>query len=144
MCCDTILIICCRPSTAKELFNLRHASLRNVIERIFGVSKRRFRLMSCSPEYDADTQSKIPAALAVLHNFIRIHDPDDDNDDDNDEHDSGTLSSQQTTPTYTLSQESLGGYIDRAERNRAGTRRDEIAERMWVDYVRELHDRGEI
>lgn len=27
---------------AKELFNLRHSSLRNVIERIFGVLKRQW------------------------------------------------------------------------------------------------------
>ena len=29
-----------KPENAKELFNLRHSSLRNVIERIFGVLKR--------------------------------------------------------------------------------------------------------
>lgn len=28
-----------KPKNAKELFNLRHASIRNVIERIFGVLK---------------------------------------------------------------------------------------------------------
>ena len=31
-----------RPKTKEELFNLRHASARNVIERIFGVLKCRF------------------------------------------------------------------------------------------------------
>jgi hypothetical protein len=29
-----------KPENVKELFNLRHSSLRNVIERIFGVLKR--------------------------------------------------------------------------------------------------------
>ena len=35
-----------KPQNAKELFNLRHASLRNIIERCFGVFKRRFRILS--------------------------------------------------------------------------------------------------
>lgn len=30
-----------KPKNPKELFNLRHSSLRNVIERIFGVAKKR-------------------------------------------------------------------------------------------------------
>ncbi|CAH8274839.1 unnamed protein product [Arabidopsis lyrata] len=31
-----------QPTNAKELFNHRHASLRNVVERIFGIFKSRF------------------------------------------------------------------------------------------------------
>jgi hypothetical protein len=31
-----------KPENSKELFNLRHASLRNVIERIFGLLKRKY------------------------------------------------------------------------------------------------------
>ena len=34
-----------KPENAKELFNLRHSSLRNAVERIFGVDKRRFKIM---------------------------------------------------------------------------------------------------
>ncbi|KAL0957211.1 hypothetical protein HGRIS_014896 [Hohenbuehelia grisea] len=66
-----------RPANPKELFNLRHARLRNAIERIFGVCKRRFKLMTAAPEYSIATQAMIPCALAALHNFITIHDPDD-------------------------------------------------------------------
>ena len=33
------------PKNAKELFNLRHSSLRNVIERIFGVLKRQWQIL---------------------------------------------------------------------------------------------------
>ncbi len=40
-----------RPSNAKELFNLRHASLRNAVERIFGVVKNRFPLLVRMPSY---------------------------------------------------------------------------------------------
>ncbi|KAL0957210.1 hypothetical protein HGRIS_014896 [Hohenbuehelia grisea] len=66
-----------KPANPKELFNLRHARLRNAIERIFGVCKRRFKLMTAAPEYSIATQAMIPCALAALHNFITIHDPDD-------------------------------------------------------------------
>ena len=66
-----------RPKNKEELFNLHHAMLRNVIERIFGVLKRRFRILQLAPEYNIDTQSRLPAALSALHNFIRTQDPDD-------------------------------------------------------------------
>lgn len=62
----------------KELFNLCHASLWNVIECIFGVCKRCFKLMTAAPEYSLWTQAKIPLALSALHNFIHIHDPTDE------------------------------------------------------------------
>jgi DDE superfamily endonuclease len=35
-----------KPENAKELFNLRHSSLRNVVERIFGVLKRQWQILS--------------------------------------------------------------------------------------------------
>ncbi|KAG6530240.1 hypothetical protein ZIOFF_012463 [Zingiber officinale] len=36
----------CGPTNAKELFNLRHTSLRNAIERAFGVLKKRFPIIA--------------------------------------------------------------------------------------------------
>jgi DDE superfamily endonuclease len=48
-----------RPQNPKELFNLRHASLRNVIERIFGVLKNRFVILQKAPrQYSIRTQIK--------------------------------------------------------------------------------------
>jgi hypothetical protein len=64
-----------RPQNKEELFNLCHAQARNVIERIFGVLKKRFRILLIGPEYDMTIQAQIPAALCALHNFIHIHDP---------------------------------------------------------------------
>jgi hypothetical protein len=41
---------------AKELFNLRHSSLRNVVERIFGVLKRQWQILgSKGCEYSINT-----------------------------------------------------------------------------------------
>ncbi|XXG73622.1 hypothetical protein AAC387_Pa07g2509 [Persea americana] len=91
------------PRTASELFNLRHAKLRNVIERTFGLWKERFPILTHIPRnYPIKTQVKIVNACAVLHNFImkrspstdelyerhrheRIFIDDEDNDDRQDE-----------------------------------------------------------
>ena len=35
-----------RPQTKEELFNLRHSSLRNTIERVYGIIKKRFPIFS--------------------------------------------------------------------------------------------------
>ena len=53
------------------MFNLRHASARNVIERIFGIMKRRFPILSHGNEYDLDVNCNLVRALCGLHNFIR-------------------------------------------------------------------------
>ncbi|KAH6815439.1 hypothetical protein C2S51_020259 [Perilla frutescens var. frutescens] len=43
------------PRNASELFNLRHASLRNVIERIFGVFKSRFTIFKITHPFPFQT-----------------------------------------------------------------------------------------
>lgn len=132
-----------RPANYQELYNLRHASLRNVIERIFGVCKRRFRLMAAAAEYALPVQTKIPAAIAALHNFIRTWDPDDlaTGDDDLDDGTPDDLTDNHTIP---ISPENLGGHISAAEKARASAKRDEIAKAMWEDYLEERHIRGDI
>ena len=115
------------PQTPQELFNLRHSSLRNVVERIFGVAKRRFRLMVAAPEYSPEVQAKVIPALCALHNFIRIHDPDDLDDQDWQEE----IERQYPSPGV----DDLRGRIDRAERSRAVARREKISNDMWADYV---------
>lgn len=45
-----------RPENAMELFNLRHSQLRNVIERIFEVLKRRFLSINFPKAFDISTQ----------------------------------------------------------------------------------------
>jgi hypothetical protein len=51
--------------------------LRNVVERIFGVLKNRFKILLLPPYYKMDVQVRIPAALCLVHNVIRVHDPND-------------------------------------------------------------------
>ncbi|VFQ71810.1 unnamed protein product [Cuscuta campestris] len=59
------------PRNANELFNLRHASLRNVIERIFGIFKSRFTIFKTAPPFPFEAQAELVLACAGLHNFLR-------------------------------------------------------------------------
>jgi len=119
-----------RPANKEELYNLRHASLRNVIERIFGILKRRFRILLLPPEYALDIQARIPSALSVIHNFITIHDPGESEPDEADEADVGFGAGDTGVAAAELGAGGPGAQGD------AGNLRDNIAEAMWVDYQR--------
>ena len=62
------------PKNAKELFNLRHASLHTAIERAFGVLKKRFPIIASTtnPNYCVDTQNEIILACCILHNYLMV------------------------------------------------------------------------
>jgi len=64
------------PTNAEELFNLRHSSARNIIERIFGIMKNQFAILTIAPHYNMDVQAHLAPALAAIHNFIWLYDPD--------------------------------------------------------------------
>ncbi|XP_019253930.1 PREDICTED: uncharacterized protein LOC109232629 [Nicotiana attenuata] len=68
------------PRNPRELFNLQHASLRNAIERAFGVLKKRFPIISSSTElsYGVETQKLIIFACCILHNYLRGANPNDE------------------------------------------------------------------
>lgn len=131
-----MLITLYRPRNKEELFNLRHASARNVIERIFGVLKRKFRILQIAPEYNMSLQVRIPLALAALHNFIREYEPEDDEGEDGDD--------------VIHNPQPVGGTVegddDEAEGNdgtdQRDERRDQIARDMWTQYVEEHARRG--
>lgn len=60
------------PQGKEELFNYAHSSLRNCIERAFGVLKQKFRILMGIPSYNLQTQTHIVVACMALHNFIRL------------------------------------------------------------------------
>jgi hypothetical protein len=118
---------------------LRHASARNVIERIFGILKQRFRILQLPPQYNMSIQSLIPPALAAIHNFIRQYDPGDiraydyinnNNNNNNNE--------EPLDPLMGVHPESAGelgvGVVTPQERAAANERRDKIAADMWAQY----------
>src|ERR1700761_6621819 len=122
-----------RPQTREELFNLRHAQLRNVIERIFGVLKRRFAVLVSCPEMGYRQQALMVGAAAALHNFLRLHQPinhlEDDEEYDIEGHPflAGDIrDSNEEGPVYA---------VNEAEKTRADARRDRIAQAMWNAYI---------
>lgn len=65
------------PTNARELFNLRHSSLRVTIERAFGALKNRFRILDNKPFHTYKTQVKLVLACCILHNWILGHGEDE-------------------------------------------------------------------
>ncbi|GJW39887.1 putative nuclease HARBI1 isoform X1 [Tanacetum coccineum] len=60
------------PKGKKETFNYYHSSLRNVIERTFGVFKARWAILKdMHVNYSYETQVSIVIASMAIHNYIR-------------------------------------------------------------------------
>ena len=53
------------------MFNLRHASARNCIERTLGILKSRFPILKSASGYSFKVSAELFTALCCLHNFIR-------------------------------------------------------------------------
>jgi hypothetical protein len=122
-----------RPQNKQELFNLWHASAQNVVERIFGVLKRRFRILLIPAKYSMRIQARIPSALCALHNFISIHD----------------LTDQTMTDTLHERDATLHRFNEDVAPPEQGTAfvegnalREKIASEMWDDYQRICEERG--
>ncbi|KAL9281555.1 putative harbinger transposase-derived nuclease domain-containing protein [Arabidopsis thaliana] len=117
------------PKTQNELFNLRHASLRNVIERIFGIFKSRFLIFKSAPPYPFKTQTELVLACAGLHNFLRqecrsdefppetsINEENSDDNEENNYEENGDV-----------------GILESQQREYANNWRDTISHNMWMD-----------
>jgi hypothetical protein len=113
-----------KPENKEELFNLRHASLRNAIERIFGIFKRRFQIMKKPTELSIEQQVDLVIVLTALFNFISNREqileviPGFESSDEPD----------QTIPT-TPAPSTL-----KYEKESMKTLRDSLATEMWHDY----------
>jgi len=60
-----------KVQNAKELFNLRHSSLRTVVERVFGVMKWRFQVLRNGQRgFSIRSEVKIVYACIALHNWL--------------------------------------------------------------------------
>ncbi|XP_052476946.1 uncharacterized protein LOC105798492 [Gossypium raimondii] len=112
------------PENAKELFNLRHSSLRITVERVFGILKKRFRALDAEPFWNFQTQVDILLACCIIHNHIMGVDP----------------SNLLNQGLYEASESDLiiPTLTEREERQEArewSAKRDEIAQTMWTDYM---------
>ncbi|KAL2533937.1 Uncharacterized protein Adt_07288 [Abeliophyllum distichum] len=55
----------------QERFNFYHSSLRNIIERAFGVLKNRWNILDRMPYYSFRKQTAVVVATMAIHNFLR-------------------------------------------------------------------------
>jgi hypothetical protein len=134
----------CRPANFKELYNLRHASARNVVERIFGVIKHRWTILTRAPHYNMETQAQIPSALVALHNFILEHDESDLDRWIVDEQAADLLPGARRTQPVDFGRLSSSDRVLGAEKARAEQMRDQLANAMWTDYQQMLQERMDI
>ena len=113
---------------------MRHSSLRNAIERIFGVMKKRFRVLTSQLEYSYEIQVRLVKVMCCLHNMIRVTGGDDLFDEmwiqNNKESDESTENHKPT--------EDVVAYkaVTAAETRHANSLRDTIADKMWTQYCR--------
>ena len=120
-----------RPQNHRELFNLRHAQLRNHVERIIGILKKRYPILKAATSYDIDTQVDISMACCVMHNFIRLHDcdmslPDRCTEDINE-------SNMEDVPDGDTKYNVDVPLFD-SMRQAGNDKRDAMANAMWADY----------
>ncbi|KAM1575948.1 hypothetical protein PS2_032196 [Malus domestica] len=118
-----------RPRGAMELFNFRHSSLRNVVERCIGVLKNRFPILKLMPNYPIRKQRRIPVACCAVHNFIRMQSRNDTlfqqfEDNDVDVVDEESSGANQEGENMHLNDDNVMNDV-----------RDHIARSMWLDYV---------
>lgn len=128
-----------RPANPEELFNLRHAQARNVVERIFGVLKGKWDILTRAPEYSMDIQARVPPALAALHNFILKHDA-------LEWHAILEMATEDPNPgTRANDDDAFGdlaeGPADDDEKYRSEEWRDVIAQETWDSYQELLRER---
>ncbi|KAG8363101.1 hypothetical protein BUALT_BualtUnG0004500 [Buddleja alternifolia] len=120
------------PQGREELFNYYHSSLRNGIERSFGVLKERFTILSNMLPYLMETQKYIPIACCTVHNFIRKHSKKDkyfDNYADED-----MIVEDSEFGIGASSQNPIDINISRAHLRQMGRVRDEIADQIWATF----------
>ncbi|KAE8958687.1 hypothetical protein PR002_g30789, partial [Phytophthora rubi] len=108
---------CKRPQNAKELFNLKHAKARNVVERLIGVLKRRFRALRHVNECELVVVKATIFACCCLHNFIRRVDSADTGDD----------FAGEAEPTY-------DDDVIPFDFETGSSWRDYMANQMWIEY----------
>ena len=120
-----------RPANSRELFNLRHSTLRNVIERSYGVVKKRFSILESMHSYPYPVQVHLALCCFMVHTFIRCN-----------------QGFQDIYDEYNIDEPLDAGVeeaeveVDAVERAALEHWRDEIAQGLWADYRAELLHRG--
>jgi hypothetical protein len=107
----------------QELYNLRHSSLRNVIERTYGAVKSKFPILRTMTSYSIDDQVEIIRAVFAIHNFIRVN------------HDEFAACDTSANATDTEEADDGEEQLQQNDDTTMKELRDEIASSMWRDYL---------
>jgi hypothetical protein len=122
-----------RPANARELFNLRHSALRNVVERIFGIMKKRFQILINMRSYTFPFQIELVYGCMMLHNFIRVNQLYEDEFDQWDDNENEII-------------DPIDVNVNEINPNENAVHlrnwRDNIANEMWISYQEELGRRN--
>ncbi|KIL60658.1 hypothetical protein M378DRAFT_40949, partial [Amanita muscaria Koide BX008] len=118
-----------------------HAQARNAIERIFGAFKKRFRILHLGSEFSMHIQARLPAALAAIHNFIRLHDL-EEGDLDGSLEDFNDYYEDRTRTFDAVGRQDPPENLLTDVNDPAQIRRARIAQSMWEDYSMVLQERG--
>lgn len=112
------------PANYKELFNLRHSKLRNIIERTIGILKRRWCILRTPNEsLNRLFIKRVIISCCLLHNFL-ISQKDMNIDD-------SIVIDEINTNSETISTEHT---FDSNQTNAGKFWRDSIAREMWSQY----------
>lgn len=126
-----------RPKNKEELFNLHHASLRNVIKTIFSIMKSWFCILEVGCEYTMEFQAQVVPALCTIYNFIHIHNL--------------TEISDFVVEVETVNADVVQDHTDvlregpanHQEQRRANKWWDDIVQAMWDHYTHVMNACGE-
>ncbi|KAL0539765.1 hypothetical protein IC582_023981 [Cucumis melo] len=111
------------PTNAKEYFNMKHSSARNVIERAFDVLMGRWAILRGKSYYPLQVQCRTILACCLLYNLINREMTYCDNVDDVDEGDSAYATTTATEDIH---------YIETT--NEWSQWHDELAESIFTDW----------
>jgi hypothetical protein len=104
---------------ARELFTLRHSKLRSIVERVFGIVKKKFPILNFVRVRSLETQNLVIYSCFLIWNLIVELERDDFNDDD----------------FWFGPEEPEEPIIPPFDDPEAEGWRDEIAIAMWEDYT---------
>ncbi|XP_037411853.1 uncharacterized protein LOC119275157 [Triticum dicoccoides] len=116
-----------RPPTGKlEVYNHAHSSLRNVVERTFGVLKQKWCILRDVPQFKMGNQTMIISACMTLHNYItdnKLRDKEFDKCDENENY----------MPAVARATPLLGDVVlTSSDEGNMNDTRDSIATSLWI------------
>ncbi|XP_048502980.1 uncharacterized protein LOC125498753 [Beta vulgaris subsp. vulgaris] len=116
------------PQGPEEIFNYTHSSLRNVLERCFGVLKARFPILRDMPPYDLKRQKYIILSCCVLHNLFKMC---KDGDPIFTHYANENVELEDDIVTANAFEDEVTPSVSQSELRRMAKFRDRLAKRLW-------------